>query len=147
MPYKIRLATSDDVSFIFNSWLKSFRDTGYLARAISNIIYFENHHKLLEKVLQRATCYIACDSRYPDQIAGYVVAENIDNVFVLHYIYVKHNFRKTGIARELFNSFNHDLSATSCCTHLTKAGERLIAKYNMIYHPYIILNDYEVKKL
>jgi ribosomal protein S18 acetylase RimI-like enzyme len=143
LPVKIRAVNQQDVPFIFNSWLKSFRETGYLCNPVSNTIYFENHHKLIQKILQRATVYVACDEKYPDQIFGYIVAEKIEGVFVLHYVYIKHNFRKSGIAKSLLNSFDHDTVHASCCTHLTKAAEKLTPKYNMIYHPYIILVDYE----
>lgn len=144
LPVKIRPPTDQDIPFIFNSWLKSFRETGFLCNPVSNTIYFDSHHKLIQKILKRATVFIACDERYPDQIFGYIVAEKIDGVFVLHYVYVKHNFRKSGIAKTLLNAFDHDATIGSCCTHLTRVAERLILKYNVIYHPYVILVDYSV---
>lgn len=144
LPLKIRNVTNEDVPFIFNSWLKSFRETGFMANGISNTVYYDGHHKIIQKILQRSEIWVACDERYPDQIFGYAVAERIDGIFVLHYVYVKHNFRKTGIAKVLLSMFKHDRDQASCCTHLTRLTDRFLMKYNMFYNPYIVLNNYEV---
>lgn len=143
-PFKIRSATKEDISFLFSSWLKSFRDSGTMCRNITNTVYFESHHKLIERILRRASVNVACDADHPDQLFGYIVAETIDGIFVLHYIYVKHPFRRTGIGSALLNSFQHNSSLASCTTHLTRMGERLLLKYNMIYHPYIVINNYDI---
>lgn len=140
LPLSIRHANDTDIPFIFSSWLKSFRDSGLLVRAIPHTIYFTNHHKLLQKLIKRSTVYVACSPTDSSQIYGYIVAEYIEGTFVLHFIYVKHSFRKLGVGKALFNSFKHEGGA-SCCSHLTKFGERLLLKYNMIYHPYTALLD------
>lgn len=136
----IRHANDTDVAFIFSSWLKSFRDSGFLVRAVPNTIYFTNHHKILQNLIKRSTVFVACDPKDSSNIYGYVVAETISGSFVLHFIYVKQSFRKLGVGKALFNSFPHDGNA-SCCSHLTKMGEKFLLKYNMIYHPYTMLLD------
>lgn len=145
-PLKVRRATNEDIPFIFNSWLRSFRETGYLAHAITNTIFYENHHRLIQKILKRswATTFVVCPEDHTNQILAYMVAERIDGVFVLHYVYTKHTFRKMGLAKSLLNNFDHDTTFASCCSHLTKIAERFLMKYNMIYHPYVTLLDYEV---
>lgn len=140
LPLTIRHAHDGDIPFIFSSWLKSFRESGFMARGVPNTIYFTNHHKILQKLVQRSKVFIACDPKDTSNIYGYVVAETIDNTFVLHFIYVKQSFRKLGVGKALFNSFEHNGSA-SCCSHLTKAGEKFLLKYNIIYHPYTMLLD------
>lgn len=144
LPLRVRPATDQDISFIFNSWLKSFRDSGVLSRSVPNTIYFQNHHKILQKILKRSQANIACNPQDPSQIYGYIVGEYIEGIFILHYVYVKHSFRKMGIGKELLNSFDHDTGNASCCSHLTKMAEKFLLKYNMIYHPYTVLVDYEV---
>lgn len=138
LPLTIRHANDQDIPFIFSSWLKSFRDAGLMVRSVPNTIYFTNHHKILQRLIKRSTVYVACDPKDSSQIYGYIVAEYIDGTFVLHFIYVKQSFRKLGVGRALFNNFKHDGTA-SCCSHLTKFGERMLLKYNMIYHPYTAL--------
>jgi GNAT superfamily N-acetyltransferase len=141
LPLKVRFATNEDIPFIFSSWLRSFREQGYLARAVPNTIYYQNHHQILQKLVKRSKVYIACNSNDVSQIYGYIVGEYIENALVIHYLYVKHSFRKLGVGKALFNSFDHDTSLAACCSHLTKPVEKFLMKYNVIYHPYTMLLD------
>lgn len=142
LPIRLRLANDEDVPFIFNSWLKSYRTSNF-SRSITNTVYFAEHHKLLERILKTNKVVIACRDDDPSQICGWACAGITDNIFTLHYIYVKHPFRGFGVGKALLNAFEHDPSTASIFTHCTKTAERLAAKYNMIYHPYILINDYQ----
>lgn len=51
LPIRIREATEPDISFIFNAWLKSFRDSS-LTRNVTSTIYFSEHHKVIENLLK-----------------------------------------------------------------------------------------------
>lgn len=142
LPIRIRPVIDVDIPFIFNSWLKCFRESGLMIRSVPNTIYFANHHKILQKLAQRAKIYVADNPKDPSQLYGYICGEYIDGIFVIHFIYVKHRFRRLGIGKTLLNAFNHDLKTAACCSHLTSMGEKLLFKYtNIIYHPYTILLD------
>ena len=139
LPTKMRLATEDDIGFIFNSWLKSYRNS-YFAKPISNTVYFAEHHKVIEKLAKTSQILIACNKEDEAQIYGYVCAEKVDGIFVIHYAYVKQPFRRLGIAKLLLSSFDHDFSQAAVYTHNTNIGEKLSMKYNLVYHPYLIIN-------
>lgn len=140
----LRPANEEDISFIFNSWLRSFR-TSFFARSVVNSIYFTEQHKVIENCLKTSECIVACNPDYPSQVYGWICAEKIDGIFCLHYLYVKHDFRKLGIARILFNAFEHGEGA-GIFTHYTKSCERLSIKLNLIYHPYILFSTYSKKE-
>lgn len=142
LPLRIRHAIDSDVPFIFNSWLKSFRETGTLCRGVNNVIYFAGHHKLIQKIVQRSMTYVAYSAEDPMQTYGYIVGEFIQNVFVLHFAYVKHSFRKFGIAKLLLEQFNIEPGTMRCYTHQTRTAEKLAPRYEMIYHPYVMIVDY-----
>lgn len=144
LPIKIRPATDQDVAFILNSWLKSYREHGPIAQHVSNTIYFASHHKILQKVIKRATTLVAVNENDDSQIYGYAVGERIEGHFVIHFVYVKQGFRKMGIATSLYNMFEHDRSSVGIFTHHTRMAEKMYMKYNLVYHPYVILLDYEV---
>jgi len=141
----LRNIQQDDVAFIFHSWLKSFRN-GRMPSKVDNGIYFTEHHKLIERLVKRCTVTLAVDPKEPGNILGYIVYERIDGIFILHYIYVKHTFRNMGIGRELFESTGHDLETASCGTHATNVSEKLQHRFNVIYHPYILINYNEKNK-
>lgn len=138
-PVRLRPATQEDVGFIFNSWLKSFRYSTF-AKDITNTVYFTNHHKVIEDRLKNNQTIIACNDADPSQIFGFINAGLTDGILCINYIYVKQTFRNLGIGKILLNSFNHDPSVASCYTHETRISERLAAKYNMVYHPYLLFN-------
>lgn len=145
LPLQLRSVTNEDVPFIFNSWLKSYRETGLLCKNVSNTIYFDNHHKILQRIVQKAVIMVACAESDPSQIYGYMVAERVEGFLVVHYAYVKHSFRKLGIATAMLKEFGHDITKASCFTHYTKSSEKLALKFNLVYHPYLIMLSEEPK--
>lgn len=142
---QFRPANEEDISFIFNSWLKSFRNS-YFCKGIVNTIYFTEQHKVIEGILRTSTAIVACNPEDPSQLYGWVCAEKIDGVFCLHYLYVKHSFRSLGLARLLINTFDHDASQAGIYTHATRASEDLGRKFNLIYHPYVLFKTYAKKE-
>lgn len=146
LPIRIRKATEEDISFIFNSWLKSYRDSTF-AKSITNTIYFNEHHKLIEDLLKECNVLIACNDENPGDIYGYSVSEVVQGFFVLHFVYVKHTFRQLGIGRSLVENAGVDFKKASLCTHITKYGERLAEKFNMVHSPYVaFLRHYRKSK-
>lgn len=138
-PVRLRAATAEDVPFIFNSWLKSFKYSLW-CRNIPSSIYFAEHHKLIERLLKECNVVVACNTEDSSQIFGFLCGQHVENIFCLHYIYVKHSFRNLGIAKAMLNSFSHDPSTASVYTHHTRVAEKVAPKYNMVYHPYLLIN-------
>jgi hypothetical protein len=139
LPIHVRPALEADAAFIFNSWLKSFRDSSFAA-PVSNETYFTEQHKLIERLLKRCKVFIACEPQDHTNIYGWVCFEEHEGVFTLHYAYIKHNFRMLGIAKELLKESNHDFNSAGIFTHLTKSALRIHHKFNLMYHPYILSN-------
>lgn len=139
LPIVIRDADESDISFIFNSWLKSFRN-GSLCRHVDNTVYFTEHHKLIERLLKTCKVRIATSQDDAANILGYMVHEKVDGIFVLHYAYTKHTFRCLGVMKQLILDSGQDLNTAGVHTHMTEIFNRLALKYNLIYHPYILIN-------
>jgi hypothetical protein len=144
MPIAIRNGLEGDVPFIFNSWLNSFRK-GSFTRFVDNKIYFTEQHKLIERLLKRCEVKMACDPNDPSSICGYMVYERVEGILCVHYAYTKQTFRGMGICRQLLKNIDHDFNNAAICTHNTITGTRIGLKYNLIYHPYILIN-YKVEK-
>lgn len=146
LPIKIRNIEQSDVPFMFNAWLRSFR-SGRFANKVDNSIYFAEQHKVIEKLVSRCTLSVACNPEEPGLIYGFIAHEMVEGIFVLHYIYVKHTFRNLGIGKELLDSTGHDFSSAGCASHMTFISEKLQAKYNLVYHPYILVNYWTQKDI
>lgn len=134
----LREATSEDVNFIFSSWLKSYRSSDF-AKCITDTIYFEYHHDVIENLIATSQVIVACDKKKPHEIYGYMVAQVVDNIFTIHYTYVKQPFRRIGIADLMFKAFDHNPDHVACYSHETFMARRLAPRYRLVHHPYLMI--------
>lgn len=145
----LRRMTPDDHPFVFNSFLKSYRDSPSV-RGIPNTLFYAKHHLLIEQIFAdpRLIAYVACNPDDHDQIYGYIVAQSypMDDTAALafHWVYCKQPFRNYGIARKLVEeviaTVAHIASNPIYYTHRVKSSDRLIRSYpNMVYNPYFLM--------
>lgn len=138
-PIRVRKALETDINFIFSSWLESFRKSRF-AQDMHNTIYFTEHHKIIENLLKTCDVWIACSDVDPSQIFGFLCCEVIDGQFVLHYAYVKHDFRMLGIGSMMLSATAHNPEVAGFYTHHTLAAMKLAAKYRLLYSPYLSMS-------
>ena len=136
---RLRPLTEEDYPFLYNSWLKSYRFSLFAER-ITNTIYFEDHHKLIEKIINNSKTLIACNPSDPSQLYGDIVAGEEEGVLVVHFVYVKHTFRNMGIGKTLLDAVGHSSDKASVYTHHTRMADKLASKHNFVYHPYLLFD-------
>lgn len=148
LPITLRKANEEDAGFIFNSWLKCYRKANAV-KPITNPIYFQEQHKIIESLVldDRNFTIMACNPDDPSQIYGFVCAGYYEGIFTLHWIYVKQSFRNLRIGSTLLNAFEHDFGTAAVYTHHNHISSKLAPKYNMLYHPYILVNYKESKNV
>ena len=134
---RLRTLIDDDLPFLFSSWLKSYRSS-HFAEKITNTIYFEDHHKVIERIIKNSKVLIACNPADPSQLYGYSVATEEGGVLVLHFLYVKHTFRNMGIGNTLLDAVGHESDKAAVYTHHTRMSDKLASKYNFVFHPYLL---------
>ena len=118
--YSIRPAEPADVPFLRNSWARCSNDTQHkhYRPRIPESIYMTEHHRQAAEILSRAACLVACGADDPDVVLGYIVAERVNDRPVFHYVYVKHPFRRLGIAKDLFINISEIVgNGKGWCTH------------------------------
>lgn len=136
--FTIRPLAKEDVPFVYNSMLKSYRDSPTVA-GIPNTIYYAEHHRIIEGILAdpQSRVHVACNSEDPAQIYGYAIGRTAPGLAIIDWIYVKHPFRSFGIARALEKEA---IGANTVVhyTHRVKHVERLLKNRNYIYNPYLL---------
>jgi len=87
-----------DKDFVMATWMRSYRNSGY-ARSIPSDLYWIGQRKRIEKILGRedTQIWIATDENERAVIYGYAVWGS----GVIHYLYVKQQFRRCGIGKAL----------------------------------------------
>lgn len=135
-PYK----PSTDEAFIFNSWLKSFKDSPMMA-GLSTTIYYKEMHETIKRILEDKTSHVlmACDPDDDESLYGYVVAQTIGAALIFHWVYVKHPLRNFGIGRNLELAVKTHVPHESIAYSLrTKLTDILTRKESYVYNPFVL---------
>ncbi len=102
-----RNASGDDISFIFDSWLRSWRKSPW-AGCIPNNLYFPLTRSTIEQLVARGAEFkVACLAADPDKILGWVCYELSQDTTprtVVHYVYTKDPYLNLGIGPALVAS-------------------------------------------
>lgn len=125
-----------DQSFVFNAWLKSYRSQE-IFRNIPNQLFFAGQQKVVERLINNhETLVITSDD--PNQIIGFVNYEVLGNNIILHYVYVKHAFRRMGIAKEVINKVIPYLGNKPVLfSHETRLPKPILEKYKLVFNIFI----------
>ena len=137
-PFIVRQAEPGDAGFVFNSWLKSYRDAAAV-KGVPSSLYYPAQHAVIECLLQRPCCtaLVACDPQDPSQIYGYVVAEYVGDGLVIHFTYTKFNMRNLGIAKALVTTLVVPTIKFVQFSHRTRAVDTLGDKIkDFVFNPY-----------
>jgi GNAT superfamily N-acetyltransferase len=127
-------------SFIFQTWLKVYRYKSPFGKRISNTVFFDRHHKVIERILARPSSQVLCavDPTEHSTLYGYLAHETASDKHVIHFTYVKEAFRRLGIAKALFEKAGIN-PREACFTHRTYEFEWFEPKYTgIVYDPYLL---------
>lgn len=140
MLWKLRQSKPSDESFIFNSWLKSFKDS-YMVSGTTTTIYYKEMHGVIKAILEDPTTrvLVACGQDDEDAIYGYAVGQQIGAALIFHWVYVKHSLRNFGIGRNLEAGIKAAIPHESVAYTLrTKLTDILTRKDPYVYNPFIL---------
>ena len=134
----IRSILANDVNFILNSFLKSFKKSN-LAKDVNNQTYYNFLQAKIKQKFKTHQILVACSYDDPNQIFGYVIFCELENkAIAIDYIYVKEIFREMKIANALIDKLNTEnkivyntvLAESSRSKHIAK-------KLKSIYNPFL----------
>lgn len=131
----LRPANESDAAFIFDSWLRSYRKGGRSPR-VESAVFWDEHRRLLGKLLSRSTVLVACSGEDPAQLFGWLAFERLGAVCVVHYCYTQRVFRRLGVAKKLLEVASSG-SGGLAHTHETDAGAPFAKAWRSVYNPYL----------
>lgn len=115
---KVRAGQPGDRSYILRTWISSYTHSP-LARALGNS-YFKSYAPVVERQLARSVVRVACMADEPGAIVGFAVVE--PELSTVHYVAVRSNWRKRGVASLLLSKEiqRQDVVYTHSCPPFVK---------------------------
>ncbi len=152
LPVIARRQHERDAPFIMDGWLRSYEN----AKAVSGIpreTYFHWHQVTIQGLWfdPTAAWIVACDPDRPGQCFGFIVGQRAEtlagSVPVLHYCYVKPQYRRLGLASRLLATFDQRTPLEDgkmppmVVTHNTDHLRRWFRAIDQValYNPYLFL--------
>lgn len=96
----------DEVPFVFDSWLNSWRTSKY-AGTIPNHLYYDTMRTCIEDLIARGAVVLVAE--YKGEMLAWACGEVKDGRTVLHYQYTKDAFLRRGLEDTLINSLPGEL--------------------------------------
>jgi len=119
-----------DHAFVYATWLQSYRKLSDFAKPIAREVYFPAQHDRIERLLRIGRLHVAVPegSSGMHTILGYCVTDGA----LLHWVYVKGNWRQMGIAGKLLEG-----RGLQQFTHWTYDFDHMARRLaNLKYNPY-----------
>ena len=105
---RIRPAAENDLDFILDGWLKSYRRSPY-AGSVPNNLYFKVYSTAIQQLIDRGMQIDILESSKVDSKLGFVAYECSERLgVVIHYIYLKEEYRGEGFAQFLLGYIGID---------------------------------------
>jgi GNAT superfamily N-acetyltransferase len=134
----IRDSVPSDLDFIYNSWLTNYQATSFFAKKIKKHTFMKFHPVLLNALMNRPDVVVKIAGDDEFSIYGWLVAEKHNDEYIVHYCYIRPEFRLLGIAKELLASLAIQQEHIEC-THWTPVMNEIQAKDDRFqYCPYKI---------
>lgn len=118
-----RLGNPDDHGIVYDTFLRGLYFGNPFYKEIAQPVFFENYKPFLKALLdkKRAALVVACLVDDPSTIVGYSLMSA--DLSTVHWVYVKSNWRRFGIAKKLVpKNFKY-------YSHYSKLGKDLLKKY------------------
>ncbi len=141
--FKVRAAKVADLAIITDAWMQSARFSP-VTQPIPGDVYRIEQRERVRRLITRSKALCAVDEEDTSRVTGWVVFQPPSGPgkhVVLHYISVHPALQNLGLGTALMRlarSVAEDQDAPVFCTHYTFPLRRLIARWNLIYNPYLL---------
>lgn len=130
---------SSEVGFVYKSWLGSYKNHADVAPYST---YRATYQAYLDRIIQRENCIVllAVHPEHTDQIFGFACFERLSPV--LHYLYVKEDYRRTGVGSDILEALLGDNpDCEFAYTFNTALGRKFLRPRGGKYKPKLVRNE------
>lgn len=121
--HALRPAEPGDRGYVLQTWLESYRRSPW-AQQLPDFAYWSKfgHVGLVEEMAYQSLVTVMCLPETPSWIYGWCCASDGPAEPQLHYVFVRHEFRRQGIGRLLWEAAGRPIRIT----HVTPDGSRML---------------------
>lgn len=109
-----------DEDFLYHSWLHSVKCPTKMVTSMTR--------RVIDDVIEQGNIRVFCPDDDPDHIIGWMAYGKIEHTPLLHFLFVKKDFRMNGLGTELIRSVYPDLEMTIFCTFWSFHMQQLNAR-------------------
>lgn len=139
--YLLRHIEPSDHPLILSSWSKGAYEAAP-NHFIPKDIWFPHQYQHITKCLKSFNTLVMCHYGDPNELFGYVCYSFVSGVLLVHWFYVKKDFRHKGMMTEVLAEIAPTLNIgvdPIIITQYHKYYESLKDKFNLFYDPYYVL--------
>lgn len=141
MSFFVRPAEANDMRFVRKHWLASAR-SGYAYRNMREGDFTRSYSRIIDRLLERSLVLVVASKDNPDRLVGFSVSEHPnDKAAIVHYVYVKFDWRKVGIARALAQAAGLETIPNITCTHDNNVCQMIAPPHGINYNPLLIFPE------
>lgn len=138
--YRKVLPLEDEIGYIMKTWGREERRNQ--PRTYPERLFYANFGAVMAELAKRADCIVACNPDDINQIIGFGVGKATEgsDIFLMHFVYVRPEFRLLGIGRTICEKLGYDAARHELVmTHTSKTVERIDRKGRpIIYNPHVL---------
>jgi len=130
----IRESWPGDLSFIYSSWLQSFRKDSFMSKVCSSHLYYKYYCQVIDAILSKDETKIAVAAhswQEPEVIFAYLVYDSDS----MHYAFTKEPFRRLNMMKSLYEA----AASPRVFTHVTHSIKPILEKHpDLEYNPFLL---------
>lgn len=103
MKVTLRPLTNNDLPMILSAWLRGAYHLCPAFRDMPKSLFYGIHEPNVKRIISLSDTLIACDPEDPSHILGFITFRDYKHFTVVHWLYVKQQFRGFKLARHLLS--------------------------------------------
>ncbi len=143
MNHVLRGIEPDDFAFVKRRWAGEMRHAPW-SRGVPGSVYWGSQYKTIEALLLQSSTILAVDPADSQHLYGVIVFHRAQVRAILHWLFVKAEYRKLGLAKALLAAAFGDarpLHLTQVTTFVAEHPE-LCERSGIIPSPFILLGTH-----
>lgn len=136
MSYSVRPVTADEHGLVYNSYVKSTWERGGYNGGLSYTEHCGVVHSRMERLLgSRPIALCVVNEESPGWVGGWILGHKTAGGHAVHWVYVKHEYRRRGHGRMLLSALRGDAKGELVATNMLTRWRELADKLGVGMRP------------